>query len=134
MVLAFVDSEGKRKQKWKSTGLSSRGNKKQAQKMLDEELERCNESIDNTIEFYQKKKTLLFCNYIREWLKVQHTRVEESSFCSDSITVNTHLFPYFCDKNILLADVTAKTINDYFDAKRKGYGGRKPLSETFNAP
>lgn len=130
MVFNFIDTEGKRKQKWESTGLTIRGNKKIAQRMLEDKLKQLNESTDKTADFYQRKKTLLFCDFIIEWLNIQKQRVEENTMCSNSITVNIHLYPYFKDKNILLADVTARTINEYYDAKRKGYGGRKKLSET----
>ena len=42
MVINRYDEKGERKPKWKSTGLPSRGNKRQAEKMLSETLAELN--------------------------------------------------------------------------------------------
>ena len=37
-VISYTDKDGKRKQKWQSTGLSAKGNKRKAQDLLKERI------------------------------------------------------------------------------------------------
>lgn len=131
MIINLYDSNNKRKPKWINTGLAIRGNKKNAEKLLQKELERYNENgqLSNDVE-NDNLNDILFCNFCCIWLKNHKKDVSHTSFASDQNTVEVHLYPYFKEKNILLKDICSEDINQYFNDKMNGYGGRQPLSGT----
>ena len=120
----------KRTPKWINTNLELRGNKKRAEALLDEELEKYNNLKDASVSFLQKRETLLLADYAKIWLEKQKKRVRATTYSNDAITVTVHIIPYFAEKNLLVKDITEDMINTYFVDKRNGYGGRKPLSST----
>lgn len=68
-VLNFRDKEGKRKQKWVSTGLEVKGNKRKAEQMLNELKAQFNES-----DYIEPHKVLL-CDFIQEWIKLNKPNI-----------------------------------------------------------
>ena len=71
IVLNIYQSNGKRKQKWISTDLPEKGNKRKAEKLLRQ-----------TLEDYEAKSGLiasdvLFSDYLRSWLVQERRRVDE---------------------------------------------------------
>ena len=114
MIVNFTDASGKRRQKSKSTGLSSRGNKKQALKMLEDYLDeiRCeNVSLE--------PKGLLFSEYMREWLDEEEIHLRHSTFANYKIILNAHIVPYFEGKGIYLKDLTSRDLRKYYNSKLK---------------
>lgn len=130
LAINLYDEKGNRKPKWINTELEIRGNKKNAQEMLDTELEKYNNLKYVHSDFLKERDSKLFCDYTKEWLVQQKNRVDANSYCSDAITVNVHLFPYFQEKNYLVKDIDSDIINQYFEDKRNGYGSRKELADT----
>lgn len=130
IVLNLYDKEGKRKPKWINTKLEIRGNKKKAETMLEEKLNIYNSSKYTNMEFIYDKESLLFCDYMKYWLEIQKNRVDDITYASDGLTVQVHLYPYFYEQKLKICDVNSNYINQYFDDKSKGYGGRKKLSGT----
>lgn len=114
MVVSYVDDTGKRRQKSKTTGLSSRGNKKQAQKMLEEFVE---EII--TDQSTLKPKGLLFSDYMKEWLDEQEIYLRQNTFSNYKIILNAHIVPYFRGKGIYLKDITTRDLRQYYNLKMK---------------
>ncbi len=70
IVLNTYDANGKRKQKWISTGLTEKGNKKRAEKMLQEKL-RENEKTEKLV-----RTEMLFSDAVRYWLNDVEIRVD----------------------------------------------------------
>ena len=75
IVLNLYDKENKRKLKWINTKLDIRGNKKKAEIMLEEELIKYNSSKHTNIEFLNNKESLLFCDYMKQWLEIDRKSV-----------------------------------------------------------
>lgn len=142
---------GRRKQKWITTRLPERGNKKVANRMLSNILNGIDTGeIDVQILFenpgyYKEKiykqdtensndtknqKNVLFCDYLVEWVQLQKSKVKPCTYASDANTVYKHLYPYFKEKGIYLRDITSQDITDYFTAKHNGYQCKRPLSST----
>lgn len=130
IVLNLYDKENKRKLKWINTKLDIRGNKKKAEIMLEEELIKYNSSKHTNIEFLNNKESLLFCDYMKQWLEIQKNRVDDITFASDELTVRVHLYPYFYKQKIKICNLNSNDVNQYFDEKKNGYDGRKKLSGT----
>lgn len=107
MVLNYTDFNGKRVTKWISTGLPVKGNKKKAEKMLMET--RMNFHVDEPVS----KDGLLFTDFMREWLKGIRPNVEASTYSSYESKIN-QVCRYFEDKSILLKDLEAKDIQDFY--------------------
>lgn len=124
-VINIIDENGKRKQKWFSTKLDIKGNKKNAEKFLREkiqELEEHENSFGNNI---------LLCDYIEHWLNVVHISVRETTYLGYLGICNTHLIPYFKERQLLLTDITRDDLQEYINYKYAhgridGKGGLSP--------
>ena len=80
---------GKRKQKWIDSSLPVKGNKTRAEKFLREQ-----------IAIYEKQEhiiraDILFSEYIRYWLTIIKSEVDEITFQGYELTANTQVLPYF---------------------------------------
>lgn len=112
IVLNYFDEYGKRKSKWKSTGLPAKNNKKRAEAML----------LEARRDFVPPKRITLekmtFAEFMEEWLesviRPQIQTVTYSSYCS---SVQKIIVPYFKKQGILLKDLTARDIQLFY-AKR----------------
>ena len=126
IVLNITDN-GKRKQKWISTGLSVKGNKRKAEQMLRDKL-REYELTPETV-----KSDVLFADYIRVWLKSAQRRVDDVTFQGYEILANSHVLPYFEQRGVKLQAVTTEVLQAYVDEKatngrKNGQGGLSPRS------
>lgn len=124
MVLNGTEN-GKRKQKWVSTGLTEKGNKRKAEQMLREKLAEA------------ERKELLPCadmsvsECVRRWLTQAQRRVDEVTYRSYLHTAETHILPYFDEAALTLKDCTIAALQVYFDEKARngrkdGKGGLSP--------
>lgn len=111
MVLSYKEN-GKNKQKWISTKLKVKGNKRQALEMLNKTI----------AEFEEKNKVhgdepgdILFVDYINQWLGFKKNKVEETTWGSYFNTVKKHLIPYFEPLKLSVKDVSSKHIVNYYE-------------------
>ena len=91
-VINLSNANGKRKQKWISTGYEIKGNKKNAEKFLREK-----------IKEYELQKNIiptdiLFCDYILQWLNNIKISVDEITYNGYKWMCDAHILPYFKDK------------------------------------
>ena len=104
---------GKRKQKWIDSTLPVKGNKTRAEKFLREQ-----------ITLYEKQEhivssDMLFSEYIRYWLTIIKSEVDEITFQGYELTANTQVLPYFEKLGTPLQKVTHEVLQRYFDEKAK---------------
>lgn len=116
---------GKRKPKWIGTNLETKGNKRNAEKLLRETLLKY-EQTPQTV-----KSDVLFSDYVRLWLKIAQRRVDSVTYQGYEILARTHVLPYFDESGIKLQNVTRDTLQSYFDEKsqrgrKDGKGGLSP--------
>lgn len=110
VVLNYKDINGKRKQKWVSTGLSEKGNNKRlANQKMQEILADFKESISSPT---LKTDDKLFTTYLKEWLLSVKNTIEENTYDSYKVIVNK-ICDYFEDKNILLNDLKPVEIQNF---------------------
>lgn len=126
IVLSYLDSEGKRRTPTKSTGLSVKGNKRKAEKMLvdariamTEELER--QATEKPLCEEYKQEKIFFTQFMRDWLDMKQTTVELSTFVSYKSAVEKFIIPYFDNKHpdLKLSEISAKHIQDYYTYELK---------------
>lgn len=122
-----ISENGKRKQKWISTGLTVKGNKRRANELLKEKLREYETQTEIA------KSDILFSDYIREWLTCSKRRVDEVTYQGYKLTAEGQVIPYFRAKNSKLSDITTEMLQEYFDDRSKngrkdGKGGLSPAS------
>ena len=101
MVLNSTEN-GKRKQKWISTGLPEKGNKRKAEQTLREKL--TEEEKRNPVVC--SDMTVADC--VRRWLIRMRRRVDEVTYRSYQHTAETHILPYFDENRLKLCDCTVE--------------------------
>ena len=112
VVLSYRDPvTGKRKQPWINTGLPVKGNKKKAEKKLDE-LRRKYDSPGNTAG--DLSGAMLFADYMEHWLKIIKGSVEVTTYSSYCYNVNKKIVPYFRKKGITLEGLQAKHLQAFY--------------------
>ncbi len=134
IVVNDIDENGKRTQKWYSTGLDVPGNSRKAQQLLQKkiaELYRDPKPASpkrRTVSKTQNEKpevvnssgnNIRFADYIRHWLDVieSRKRVDPVTIQGYRILAEKHIIPYFKDFRIKLVDVDKKTLQRFFDDK-----------------
>ena len=116
-VINIKTVDGKRKQKWIPTNLEIRGNKRNAEKFLREQLKSFEEQAGIV------RSDVLLSDYILYWLKSKEGYIEENTYQSYRMIVETHLIPYFSERKKLLVDTSRDDIQAYIDYK---YNTRLP--------
>lgn len=127
IVFNMYNEYGKRKPEWHSTGLKvdsnerkNQQNKKQAEKMLKEELVRINAENSfsnklNTIAKNSKYSNMLFSDYMLEWLENIKPKVVQSTYIGYEQVIKGRLCPYFKSKKIKLIDLRPRDIQDFIN-------------------
>lgn len=111
VVLNYKDINGKRKQKWVTTGLSEKGNNKRlANQKMQEILADFKENMNCTT---LKNNEKLFTLYLKEWLLDIKNTIEENTYDSYKVIVNKTC-DYFADKNILLNELKPTDIQKFY--------------------
>ena len=110
-VLSYRDAAGKRKQPWINTGLPVKGNKKKAEKKLDELRKKYEVQAGGSGELCG---TMLFADYMEHWLKIIKGSVEITTYSSYSTNVKKKIVPYFREKNLTLAGLQAKHLQAFY--------------------
>lgn len=127
IVFNMYNEYGKRKPEWHSTSLKVDNNerknnqiRKQAEKMLNEELVRVNAENSfsnklNTIAKNSKYSNMLFSDYMLEWLENIKPKVVQSTYIGYEQVVKGRLCPYFKSKKIKLIDLRPRDIQDFIN-------------------
>ena len=110
-VLNFKDKNGDRRQKWVSTGLEVKGNKRKAEQFLNE----LKTQYEGTT--YIEPNKILLCDFIKEWVELNKTKVQITTYDGYVHMLNKHIYPYFKERSILLAKVKPIDIQRYFSVK-----------------
>ena len=108
MVLSYPSANGKRKNKWISTKLPVKGNKKKAEKLLSE--------IRQTFVPVEKPMDaeINFSDYMLQWLQIVKPTVATTTYASYSSIVQKIVVPYFEKKAIPLAELKAIDIQAFY--------------------
>lgn len=118
-VINYKDDTGKRKQKWKSTHLPVKGNKKLAmqkaeemRKEFEQELELKNKNNENN----KVIKDILFIDYMKNWLKIIKPTIELNTYGSYEQMTNYRINNYFSTHKIRLNELQPMHIQDFYSS------------------
>ncbi len=108
---------GKRKQRWLKTDLPVKGNKRRAEQLLRETLNRYDTGL------VCGKTDILFTDYIRIWLETARKTVDEVTYQGYEVLAKSQVLPYFDERKLRLQEVSRDDLQRYIDEKRQN--GRK---------
>lgn len=109
-VIRVRDKDGKTVQKWEKTGLTAKGNKKAAKKMLDEILDRYNSGMVYS-------KDIPFADWVEKWLDHKKPEVEETTIQGYRQYFDKHIGPFYRERGTILQTMRPLDVQDYYDAK-----------------
>ena len=130
MVLSYTDSDGKRKQPWIPTGLSVKGNKKRAEKMLIETRQTYVPPVSGGNGHLSAD--MLFADYMETWLEIIRGSVEKTTFSSYTQMVKKKIVPYFRDTGLTLGSIQAKHIQSFYLYELKSVSASTVIHEHAN--
>ena len=119
-VISYTDQDGKRKQKWQSTGLCAKGNKRKAQDLLKERI------AEFEIKLADKagdRPEILFSQFLSNWLLMIKPTVLITTYASYQYYIDQRINPYFDEKNTTLQNIKTADIQEYYNTMLKK--GRK---------
>lgn len=110
------------KYKWICTGLTTRGNKRKADELLQDYLQQYD-------YLEEKTKTMpFFVDYAQQWLENKKSSVRQITWEAYESYMRTHIIPYFKPLNLSIEDVTSKHINDFINSmlscQKQGHQGK----------
>jgi integrase len=108
-VLNYKDEYGKRKNKWISTGLPEKGNKKRAEEIL----------IEERRSFIPPRQitdaSMLFADFVSKvWLPSIRNNIEITTYSSYQGIVTSRIDPYFRNSKVTLEDLKPKDIQEFY--------------------
>ena len=112
IVLNLRDENGKRKQKWISTELPIRGNKKAAERLLQEKLV----EFSNPVNPFS---TMTVAEYFEQWIKAIEGEVRPNTYRNYVANMENHIIPYFKETGIMLRELKPIQLEDYYWSKMK---------------
>ena len=143
MVLSLPDSvTGKKKPVWFPTGLKVKGNKTQANKMLQKARREATKGIlpprpkaGKSDQDYlpvvaagDLRSSMLFSQYILYWLQANRTTWEETTYAAYYGVIVHAIAPYFEERLIPLDKLTTMDIQNFYSSlKQKGDSGNTIL-------
>ncbi len=118
MVLNEVKN-GQRKQKWISTQLPVKGNKRKAEALLEETLfsYKTQEQQVPPIQTQSETKGILVTDLIQDWYQIAKNKVDLNTYESYVLISETLIIPYFKQLGLTVNDMTVETLQKFFDDK-----------------
>lgn len=112
MVIRYYDEIGGRHEISESTGLTEKGNKRKAQKMLDERLPRFEEQFTTPLVDMNK----LFLDFMRSWLDdVVSFKVRENTMTQYRYVFNSYISKYKPFRGVKVRDLTPALLQSYYN-------------------
>lgn len=114
LVINLTDEYGQRKQKWISTGLPEKGNRREASRLLAEKIQEY--QCGGEVEF---SKEIPFHEWMAKWLEDIKNSVRPNTYDLYCLQVNRSIIPYFKEHPISLQCIGVKELNGYYRFKLK---------------
>ena len=111
VVLTYKTYDGKRKTKWQSTGLPTKGNKKRAEAMMRELQDDFEPPVDPN---GPPSKAMLFADYLVQWLEIAKSTVKLTTYSSYKGLSESQIIPYFRSLGVTLGDLKAVHIQSFY--------------------
>lgn len=123
-VLYYTDADGVYRQKWISTGLKERGNRRDAEKILEAKLIELGylESVKPLTKKelrIEQKKQILWLDYLKTYIDRIKSELSALSYNVISKSYMRAFTEFWKDKHLFLSDVTAQHILDFYAFLKK---------------
>ena len=127
VVLNIENEDGNRTPKWFKTGLPVKGNKKRAERMLNDmrreytgiqEQQRA-ERIEKCEKKKRRASEIPFADFMEDWLEVARCTIEKITYSGYCCNVKSIIAPYFREREIMLSEITPKDIQDFYTEQLK---------------
>ena len=119
-VLNYTDENGKRERQSISTGLSEKGNKKRAEKILMDLRRTFQPPVDQTARIISGLSSeMMFSDYMLQWLEIVKTRIKPATYSSYCLMVKKTIAPYFAEKSIRLGELEPRHIQQFYSEQLK---------------
>ena len=113
-VLSHKDKNGKRHTKWIPTGLQVRGNKKRAEKALNEIRRKFVPPSSEEDEETPIDQDISFAAFLGRWIKIVKTTVKPAPYSSYAQMLHNPIVPYFEDKGYSLIGLQASDLQQFY--------------------
>ena len=110
MKLSWYNHNGERGRKSISTGLPVKGNKRRAEDMLKDMVKEQKALLAER----PNVADLLFADFMEQWLNVIKPEIKLTTFGGYQMNVQKAISPYFRKRGILLRELSADDINDFY--------------------
>lgn len=121
-VINYKDNYGKYKQKWFNTGLKERGNKKEAQKILDEKLSTFQPDVFEVQPEPIVKNDIIFIDYIENYVKDKKKELSPAVYVGYTHCVK--VMKKFFKNSLKLKDVTYHHLLEFYDYLKNKRGNK----------
>lgn len=121
-VINYKDNYGKYKQKWFNTGLKERGNKKEAQRILDEKLTTFQPDLFETQPEPLVKNDIIFMDYVEDYVKNKQKELSPAVYVSYMHCVS--IMRKFFKDCLKLKDVTYHHLLAFYDYLKNERGNK----------
>lgn len=116
MVFDYQDAAGQRRQKSESTKLPEKGNKRKAQKMLEDRLQELEKQYETALE----AEEIPFLNFMRTWLDdVMTFKVKANTLSQYNMIFNGYIAKYKPLHGVMLNKVTPALLQSYYNEQLK---------------
>lgn len=113
--LTWTDETGKRGRKSITTGLAVKGNKTRATEMMNDAKKEQEAALKNMPSLHR----LLFADFMEQWLEHIKPDIKITTYGGYQLNIEKAIAPYFRKKRILLTELTADDINDFYTEQLK---------------
>ncbi|MBR4450310.1 MAG: site-specific integrase [Clostridia bacterium] len=104
------DENGKRYQKWISTGITLKGKKREAEEFLAEQIKKFS-------DIKVRRDSIDVAAYFEEWLETADRDIRQNTYRGYRRNMENHIIPYFKEHKIKLDELTAMDLEDYYYSK-----------------
>ncbi|HPE95368.1 MAG TPA: tyrosine-type recombinase/integrase [Bacillota bacterium] len=125
-VINLYDTDGNRKEKWKSLDLPvKKGNKTEANHRMNEIIAQYNtgelylmESLSHADQERRRIADMRVEDYLLNWVEQHKGNVSESTYHNYKQMIETRMIPFFKPLEIKVKDLTGDEVNDYYASLR----------------
>lgn len=125
-VINLYDTDGKRKEKWKSLDLEAKkGTKGEANHRMNEVLAKYNagelylmETLSHSEQERRRIADMPVEDYLLEWVEQYKPNVSQSTYHNYKQMMETRMVPFFKPLQLKVREVTGDEVNDYYASLR----------------
>lgn len=121
-VISYKNELGQYKQKWITTGLKERGNKKQALKILEQEVKNFQQPQYQENSKPHSQNNIIFVDYIEDYIKSKEKELSPAVYVSYNMCLKI-MKKYFGNK-LKLKDVTYHHLEDFYEYLKNERGNK----------